>query len=164
MIELKLDSVSVKILKDVFERMFAYIQDKANKPEAGGILLGYYFNKNNFSIIDISLPNKEDRASRYGFIRSMKTAQKVINERFNESKGKIIYLGEWHTHPEDFPDPSWVDKKSIIERLRKDDLNSEIIFSLIIGRKGFYIAPVDKDGILSEKRINYKEINLLDEF
>jgi len=159
MIEIKLNSISVKISKEVLERMFFYIQDDIVKTEAGGILLGYYFDENNFSVIDISIPTKEDKASRYGFVRSRKTAQKKISERFKESEGKIIYLGEWHTHPEDYPTPSWIDRKSILERFKRDVLNSNIIFTIIIGRKGFYIAPVDKTGILKEINVNYQEIN-----
>ena len=59
----------------------------------------------------------------------------TIQER--NSHGEISYLGEWHTHPEDFPKPSIVDKQewNNIKSKRKYP-----IFFLIIGRKDFYIG------------------------
>ena len=82
-----------------------------------------------------------------------------MNKFFKESNGKKIYLGEWHTHPEDYPTPSLLDNKSILERMQKDVLNSEIIFMIIVGRKNFYISFVKMDGIKNEKNINFKDID-----
>ena len=81
----------------------------------------------------------------------------IINKIFKDSKGKKIYLGEWHTHPEDYPTPSGLDKKSILEQIRGNILNSETIFMLIIGRKGLYISYVEKTGIKTEKNIKFEE-------
>lgn len=160
MIDLVLNETHIEIGKNAFEAMAYYIQSDNKKPEAGGILLGHYFDECSFQIVEVSLPSKYDRASRYSFVRCRKNAQRIITKHFDESKGKIIYLGEWHTHPEDMPSPSVLDKKSIKERLLKDELNSDVIFTLILGRKGFYIAAVNKNGIYEEKIFNYQEIEL----
>ncbi|HTG65019.1 MAG TPA: Mov34/MPN/PAD-1 family protein [Flavobacterium sp.] len=157
MIELELGDLSIKLSEEVFEKMKLFIQDQSQKPEAGGILIGHYLDNNNYSITDVSLPSKHDKSSRFNFTRSKKNAQKIINEFFKDSKGKKIYLGEWHTHPEDYPAPSGLDKKSILEQIRGNILNSEIIFMLIIGRKGFYISYVEKTGIKIEKNIKFDE-------
>ncbi len=69
-----------------------------------------------------------------------------------------IYLGERNSHPEDFPSPYGLDKKSILEQIRGNILNSEIIFMLIIGRKGLYISYVEKTGIKTEKNIKFENI------
>ncbi|MFD0836666.1 Mov34/MPN/PAD-1 family protein [Mariniflexile aquimaris] len=158
MIEFKLGNLSIKISEEVFEKMKSFIQDENHKPEAGGILIGYYLEDNNYSIIDSSLPSRFDKSSRYNFTRSKKNAQKIINKNFKDSKGKKIYLGEWHTHPEDYPTPSCLDKKSILEQIRGNILNSKIIFMLILGRKGIYISYADKNEIKAFKNINF--INL----
>ncbi|MFL9837111.1 Mov34/MPN/PAD-1 family protein [Flavobacterium sp. ST-75] len=158
MMEILIGSIKLKIAESVFDNIYPFIQDDNIKPEAGGILLGYYITSEEFCIIEISLPCVEDKATRYSFIRSRKNAQKIIDKNFKRSDGKIIYLGEWHTHPEDYPSPSGVDRNSIKERLKKDKLNSDVIFTLILGRKGLYIAAVNKNGIFGERNINYDKI------
>ena len=158
MIEFELGDLSIKISEEVFEKMKSFIQDENHKPEAGGILIGHYLEDNNYSITDVSSPSELDKSSRFNFTRSKKNAQKIINKIFKDSKGKKIYLGEWHTHPEDYPTPSSLDKKSILEQIRGNILNSETIFMLIIGRKGLYISYVEKTGIKTEKNINFEEI------
>ncbi len=155
MIEFELGNLSIKITEDVFEKMKIFIQDEKHKSEAGGVLMGYFLEDNNYSITDVSSPSELDKSSRFTFTRSKKNAQKIINKIFKDSNGKKIYLGEWHTHPEDYPTPSSLDKKSILEQIRGNILNSEIIFMLIIGRKGIYISCVEKAGIIAEKNIDF---------
>jgi integrative and conjugative element protein (TIGR02256 family) len=157
MIEFELGDLSIKISKEVFEKMKSFIQDENNKPEAGGILIGHYLEDNNYSITDVSSPSELDKSNRFNFTRSKENAQKIINKIFKDSKGKKIYLGEWHTHPEDYPTPSGQDKKSILEQIRGNILNSETIFMLIIGRKGIYISYVEKTGIKTDKNIKFEE-------
>lgn len=159
MLVIELENLSIKISFEVLEKMFHYIQNDTNKPEAGGILIGHDLEDNNFSITDISVPSVYDKSSRFNFTRSKKNAQQILNKFFNESNGKKIYLGEWHTHPEDYPTPSHLDNKSISERMQRDVLNSEIIFMIIVGRKNFYISFVKKDGIKNEKNISFKDID-----
>ena len=109
MIEFELGELSIKISEEVFEIMKSFIQDENHKPEAGGILIGHYLEDNNYSITDVSSPSELDKSSRFNFTRSKKNAQKIINKIFKDSKGKKIYLGEWHTHPEHHPSPSATD-------------------------------------------------------
>jgi integrative and conjugative element protein (TIGR02256 family) len=150
----ELNDVYLTLTEQVAKKMLSYIQNTPDKPEAGGILLGYYFGNNQFSIVEVSTPSSEDKATRYGFVRSKTKAQKLVREKFVNSKGKIIYLGEWHTHPEEFPTPSCIDRKSILERTTKDTLNSDVIFMIIVGYIGVYIAAVNKEGFLAESMFN----------
>uniref|UniRef100_UPI003CED28D9 Mov34/MPN/PAD-1 family protein n=1 Tax=Enterobacter cloacae complex sp. 280C5 TaxID=3395861 RepID=UPI003CED28D9 len=39
------------------------------------------------------------------------------------SDGFLVYLGEWHTHPEDFPQPSSTDLRSWRTGLKDDRAN-----------------------------------------
>lgn len=86
-----------------------YKQYRDMQHESGGILLGKVYD--DLVIIDrISEPSAEDESGRFYFIRNVKKAQKIIEVSWKESKGERIYLGEWHTHPEDTPTPSRDDK------------------------------------------------------
>jgi len=158
MIIVKLGNIKVKIYKTVLDKMNDYIQDVSSKPESGGILMGYVLKENVFAINDISVPSKFDKASRYNFTRSKKNAQMILNKAFKSSNGKQIYLGEWHTHPEDYPSPSNLDFKSIKKQFHGNILNSPVIFMLIYGRKGFYITHENSDSIRSEQNISFNPL------
>ena len=159
MLVLEIEGTYLKVAANVILKMFQYIQDDEVKPEAGGLLLGYYIDQNNFSVTDISVPTRGDKRSRYYFYRSRKTAQKVVNELFRKSSGKKIYLGEWHTHPENYPNPSRLDRKSIINQMRVDCLNSDKIFSIIIGERGLHLSMVTHKGIKAEISLSFEDLS-----
>ena len=52
---------------------------------------------------------------------------------FRESQGTQIYLGEWHTHREVEPSPSWKDRHEIRRAFRKSTLNLEFLILVIVG-------------------------------
>lgn len=158
MIAIDLNPIMVRIPRELIVAMASFIQDDNEKPESGGILIGYYQEKGSYIITDFTQPEVGDKQSRYEFVRSKKNAQNVLHALFKESEGKKIYLGEWHTHPEDNPRPSGTDITSIINRIKKDRINSETIFMIIFGRKSFYLSSVNKFGIQMKKNISYGEI------
>jgi integrative and conjugative element protein (TIGR02256 family) len=160
MIRIELDGFVLKIADQVFDNMLRFKQDTFDKPESGGILLGYYIENSSFTLTDVTIPTVLDKSSRFNFIRAKRSAQKAINIYFKESRGKKIYLGEWHSHPEDLPTPSKLDCKSIKEQIKFNKLNSNTIFMIIIGRKGLSISIVTIDKITFQKTIEYDKIKL----
>lgn len=63
-------------------------------------------------------------------------ANKLIEEEFSKSNQTRFYIGEWHTHPEDNPSPSYQDLNSLKESYYKNKLViSNLILMAIIGRK-----------------------------
>lgn len=40
---------------------------------------------------------------------------------------KTIYIGEWHTHPENYPNPSGVDNKMIVQQYFKNRINEPFL-------------------------------------
>jgi len=131
--------LSISFSKEVISIFKKYIQNDAKKPESGGIITGK-IHQNLIDILNCSEPTFLDQRSKYNFNRSYKSAQKYINKKFNESKGEEIYLGEWHTHPEDIPIPSNTDIKSFNKTLNKNILNSNIHFMIIVGRTAIYVG------------------------
>ncbi len=85
-------------------------QREIGSSEAGGLLLGRTIRDSKDVIIDtVSLPQALDRMSRFRFVRARRPAQRLVTRTWEESEGVRNYLGEWHTHPEDSPTPSFVD-------------------------------------------------------
>jgi len=130
---------NVAISEDVVERISAYRQIKSYSRESGGILLGQV-KGNCLFILKISEPSSEDTSTRHSFVRNPQKAQKIINDEFVASGKKTIYLGEWHTHPEDYPKPSMVDYQMIRDQFDKNELNEDLVLILIQGRKGIYLG------------------------
>lgn len=159
MIEIRTDGLVVKIPIELLKALLIYVQDDNNKPESGGVLVGYYIESNIYSITDVSYPSDEDISSRFSFNRSQKKVQKIINDLHAESKGKKIYLGEWHTHPEDNPNPSIVDVFSIVKQFTLNTLNAKTIFMIIIGRESIYIGKVYKKGVRQIGSVKLNELN-----
>lgn len=132
-------SFKLSISQVVLNVFMKYIQNDGKSPESGGIITGKIYD-NLIDVMNCSEPSDLDSRSRYNFNRSFKTAQSFINEKFKKSKGEEIYLGEWHTHPEDFPTPSNTDINSFFKTINKNRLNSTIHFMIIVGRISIYIG------------------------
>ena len=152
----ELDNITLTIEVDVINKFLEFAQNTNFKPESGGILMGYYIDEYSFIITDISTPTDDDICSRYNFIRSHKSAQRFIRKKFRESKGKKIYLGEWHTHPENCPTPSNVDILSYKEQLNINILNSKITFMIIVGLLKAYVGAYRNDTL---KDIGYLSLS-----
>lgn len=91
---------------DVFAR---YVQDSDQAPESGGLLLGTVHGEH-LIIEQATAPTVWDLRLRTFFHRSAIGHAKVALDRWRASRGTVRYLGEWHTHPEDYPTPSGLDR------------------------------------------------------
>ena len=92
----------------VMMKLAQYRQDRALKPEAGGILLGYRRDPH-IHVVDATVPGSGDRALRTRFWRSASSHQRIARERWLSSGHTLDYVGEWHTHPQLSPSPSIID-------------------------------------------------------
>ena len=143
----------VVILEDVIKVMLGYRQLTFNSLEAAGVLIGER-RGSHLVICDLSLPGTGDLRSRYRVDRRGKHHQEKVNGCFRTSEGYLQYLGEWHTHPEDFPEPSPLDKKSW-----KDNLIADFpMVTVIIGRKALWIARKEGDKLQVLRETSSSEI------
>ena len=107
-----------------------------SSPEAGGLVLGRLVESSTDVIVDeISTPVSSDRWSRFNFCRGKKTAQRKVDKAWAESSGTRIYLGEWHTHPEDVPTPSDHDLRDWQRIVQGAQYEQEGLFFVIVGRQ-----------------------------
>ncbi len=115
------------------QRIGHHIQNRAHKKEAGGVLLGRHILESVDIIVDtVTEPMPGDKRERYRFFRSQYLHQLEIDRMWEESLGTCTYLGEWHTHPEQYPSPSDIDRLDWAQRLRRDQF-TEPIFFVIVG-------------------------------
>ncbi|MEK3954516.1 ribosomal-processing cysteine protease Prp [Psychrobacillus sp. FSL K6-1464] len=145
----------------VVKSLESYKQMKKSQHESGGVLLGKVYK--DLIIVDrISEPSKEDKSGRYYFVRNVRKAQKIIEIAWEESNGERIYLGEWHTHPEDTPTPSNDDRKLLSNMLKDSHMEIDFLFMVIIGNINPYVAVQRKGQKLLEQLKNLKSTDGLD--
>jgi len=123
--------VKLEIEETIIEKMI--LESRAHYPkEFGGILLGRYSDDFNTAIVtDIMLPIEYDN-SRNHFRRGSAGVKERLDFEFNKSPS-IIYLGEWHTHPDSTPNPSQIDIKTLRALSEANTVLIENPIMLIIG-------------------------------
>lgn len=143
------EDIEVHILQSVVDIFEGFRQKTAWQHESGGILLGRIYPEK-IVIEKASAPNKKDKSGRYFFERDVKTAQKIVNDSWNETCGEVVYFGEWHTHPENNPTPSLIDKMLITNMLRDTKMEVEFLFLVIVGISNDYVAIQKKGSVIIE--------------
>lgn len=108
------------------------VADNHYPKEFGGILTG--IKEQDFWIItDFETPT-DFKNSRSNFTRKVKKLNAYLKEIYLTSKGKLEYLGEWHTHPNGTPQNSKDDLISMAEIANETNVTTDkpimIIFSL----------------------------------
>ena len=130
----------VVIMKAAVLKLYMYRQIHETSTEAGGVLIGER-RGNHIVITDISEPGQGDFRSRTQFTRQGEHHQHKVNESFRTSFGYSVYLGEWHTHPEDYPHPSNIDLNSWRTKLKA----TQTMVMLIVGRNGIWAGKKNEN-------------------
>lgn len=117
------------------QHVLSHRQFTSDSAEAGGVLLGRLIRDSRDIVIDRAAgPSELDRRSRFSFFRARRPAQALVDEAWRESGQAAIYLGEWHTHPEDDPTPSCIDRKDWIRIVQRAQFEQPSLFFVIAGR------------------------------
>jgi integrative and conjugative element protein (TIGR02256 family) len=135
---------------DAWACLVSFVQQNLVAKEAGGVLLGRMVEGTDDILIDeVTKPGVHDSRSRFHFVRSRKTAQGLVDRAWQESARSRIYLGEWHTHPEDDPRPSNVDMRNQQNVLRSATYEQGFLFFVIAGRLRVRVWEGSKSGEVS---------------
>jgi len=135
-------------------KTFRKYRPEKNNLEAGGILLGYVYNKYD-EIIKATAPTRLDHQAPFSFIRSKIPAQRKINISWKKSNGYLIYLGEWHTHSEIDPIPSSTDIDMIEKTFKETKMEIDFLYLVIIGLNNTYwVGRKSPKGLIELTKIN----------
>lgn len=127
----------IKIKDEVIEILKSYRQLNIDDCESGGMLIGYEVLNGDIIIEYATKPFKRDRRKRFSFDRVDKKHNKILKSIW-ETQGNIhVYMGEWHTHPENYPNYSFKDKENWVKIGEK--MNKEKFIHLIVGNKSIGI-------------------------
>lgn len=136
------------IASNVIDTWLNFIQNTSRAKEAGGILLGRFYENTSTMLIDeLTTPTWLDRRTRTSFYRS--NAHDRALKKYWQKTDKIGgLLGLWHTHPENQPNPSYIDLQDLNQQFNSSSYLSNRILYVIVGitHIGLWIAhrPDDK--------------------
>lgn len=100
--------------------------------EFGGVLVGEYSeDKQTVSVTDTILPLNY-RSSRVSFDRGIDGLKDKLLDFYNADPSRI-YVGEWHTHPNASPTPSWTDILAIRQIVASENVKINNPIMLILG-------------------------------
>ena len=126
------------------ETFSQHVQSSDADCEAGGLLLGSVHGVH-LLIEQATIPTGWDKRFRYLFERMPFGHEAIAWSRWTASQGTVRYLGEWHTHPEDDPHPSGLDR-SEWNRLSAQRRDKRPMLAVIVGRKSLYVELVPSSG------------------
>jgi integrative and conjugative element protein (TIGR02256 family) len=86
----------------------AFRQTEPHAAEAGGILLGYRRDVH-LHVVMATPPGPSDTRSKFRFWRHDESHALIALSEWTKSCETMDYIGEWHTHPEGYPQPSTLD-------------------------------------------------------
>lgn len=130
--------------KPALETFYQHVQASDSDCEAGGLLLGSVHGTH-MLIEQATVPTAWDKRFRYLFERMPFGHEAIALAQWVASNGNVRYLGEWHTHPEDYPQPSILDMSEWI-RLAVRRMDKRPLLSIIVGRKDLYVGLVPRSG------------------
>ena len=99
----------------VIEHLMENRQKAIWQAEAGGQLFAR-LTPFEVYVVDATGPRPTDKRTRTSYVPDRKAEQREIDEKFSNG---LIYVGDWHTHPDPNPKPSSKDMHSISECFRK---------------------------------------------
>ena len=114
----------------VLRRFSRHRQRRWYQREAGGQLFAR-FSETKILVEEATGPRRTDVRTRTSYVPDRKAEQREIDTRHAAG---LHYIGDWHTHPESVPVPSWRDKHSIAESVRKSTHTLQGFVLVVVGQ------------------------------
>ena len=120
--------IEVEFTPETVEKLSQFRQ-LPGRNEAGGFLFTTDLYSIPILVEEISTPSPKDKKFRMRFIPHKQSAQKIIDDMF---KRGFHYIGDWHTHPQKTPKPSWTDITTIKDVFIKSNHGLRYIIMLVL--------------------------------
>lgn len=128
--------LNIELDHNLVNELLSYQQTHDNDFENGGILMGELYPKSNRIKITHILVCEHSKNSKYELELNIKCLQKQMDKIWDKSNGTITYLGDWHTHPESNPKPSYIDYKTFVKNYFVSTFEQNVLLYMILGNRG----------------------------
>jgi hypothetical protein len=148
------DLICFSLNSEVHEKITYLMRNYHFKIESGGIIIGI-LNPAEKQIIatDLTEPQAKDRCTAVMYKRSEYGHQERMDKLWEESGYVKTYLGEWHTHNQRIPQPSFTDRRNWMQISRRKQ-NSEWLFFLIVGTEQIGVWTISNGEIVQMQLID----------
>lgn len=140
-------SQRIVIMDRALKSMARYRQLSWYSREAGGQLFGTV-SSSEVVVSEATGPYRGDQRWRWSYRSNPRAAQQAIDEQADEGH---LYLGEWHTHPEDHPTASGADFDAMAKLRRASSTRVANLLMIIQGRalgeRGLALHSFGVDGL-----------------
>jgi integrative and conjugative element protein (TIGR02256 family) len=144
------DGLIMHIEQPVLTHLYANAQRRCWSREAGGQLFASIKN-NRWVVAKATGPRPTDLRSRFAFRPDRKAEKSEIFALFRTG---LHYVGDWHTHPQDVPSPSYTDIRNITETVQASEHSLPGFLMAIVGRlpapDGLWLSFHDVRGSYSQ--------------
>ncbi|MBR9883480.1 MAG: hypothetical protein GYB21_07405 [Oceanospirillales bacterium] len=100
----------------IHESAFTAMANEASKKyplETGGVLVGYVANDRIPVVMATIGPGENAKHARTRFHPDHDWQCEQLDKLYDQSEGQLVYLGDWHTHPNGSPQMSWLDRRTL---------------------------------------------------
>jgi len=122
-------------IDDTLVNRLCRLASKHYPKEYGGLFVGRYVNNNKVVIVEESVLPKKFKSSSFSFERGVEGLRKALGKYFRATPS-LIYVGEWHAHPDGQPIPSSTDTSALREIAGHHEVSINNPVLLIIGVRG----------------------------
>ena len=96
---------------NILAMLYSYRQITLKSRESGGVLIGQYRGAH-IRVDSMTQPGEEDLSNRTRFYRRGQHHGIQVYNSWMKSQHTSCWIGDWHTHPEATPTPSFIDMNS----------------------------------------------------
>ncbi len=121
---------SLIIKPDVLAHFDRFRQRRFWQRESGGQLFAT-IDRELITVEEATGPRASDRRGRVIYVANRAAEQQEINDR--HAKG-LHFVGDWHTHPEEYPNPSPIDLASLADCFTRSHHGLNAFVLVIVGR------------------------------
>lgn len=104
--------------------------------ETGGLLVGYRADNGDLVIHEAIGPGPNAQHSAVSFVPDHRWQCNRLDAIYERSNGQLIYLGDWHTHPNGVPEMSGIDRRTLRAIALHPGISSSAPVMLIGGSAG----------------------------
>lgn len=143
-----MNDIEIEVTQECIDSLQSHIQESGD--EDCGVLMCSQISDNKIRINKVSASCRRS-SSTTSCELDLALANEFIKVDYEQSNHTRCYIGEWHTHPEDNPSPSFVDLSSLKSSFKNNKLAvRNVIVMAIVGRKNIYWGIYDGN--------NYKSV------
>lgn len=125
------------------DELLTYRQTEPNSLESAGLIIGCYKNNGETWLHNLTTPKSTDERTRCSFKLDAKAHQLEVDKAYESSDQLLGYIGTWHTHPQDIPIPSGIDK--VDWKSHEQENPDRPLFFIVVGLKKVSIYTLVED-------------------